>query len=177
MDSERAAAGGGAQLYAAARKISADEISAMANLERLYAQRREFMRLDWGLLAKNYERSIFYQLDLDNTATSYASFNLPKPDALPQSAPAMTRIRNLMLRSRIDVRTGGNGAAEEDGAFAILRDEILGEISSRVAQPRLSVFADQIVWARSPVRIDLAGGGATHPLFNLRGWQCGQHGY
>lgn len=157
----------GAQLYAGARKISADGISAMANLERLYAQRREFMKLDWGLLAKNYERSIFYQLDLDDTATSFAAFNLPKPDALPESAPAMTRIRNLMLRSRIDARTGGDGSAEEDGAFAILREEILGEISSRVAEPKLSVFADQIVWARSPVRIDLAGGWSDTPPYSI----------
>ena len=34
-------------------------------------------------------------------------------------------------------------------------------------EPRLSVYADQIVWARSPVRIDLAGGWTDTPPFCL----------
>lgn len=157
----------GARLYAAARKLSADEISAMANLERLYQQRNSFKKLDWGLLSKNYERSIYYQLDLDDTASSYAAFGLEKPELLDNSAPAMTRIRNLMLRSRIAARSGGDGAADEAGAFEILRQEILGELSGRVAKPKLSVFADQIVWARSPVRIDLAGGWTDTPPYSI----------
>ncbi len=139
----------------------------MANLERLYAQRREFMKLDWTLLSKNYERSIFYQLDLDDTAGSFVHFGLPKPDSLPETVPAMTRIRNLMLRSRIDAGYSKDSAAEEAEAFSILRNEILGEISGNTPKPALSVFADQIVWARSPVRIDLAGGWSDTPPYSL----------
>ncbi len=157
----------GARIYSQARKISADNISAMANLERLYAQRREFMKLDWTLLSKNYERSIFYQLDLDDTAGSFVHFGLPKPDSLPETVPAMTRIRNLMLRSRIDAGYFKDSAAEEAEAFSILRNEILGEISGNTPKPALSVFADQIVWARSPVRIDLAGGWSDTPPYSL----------
>ncbi len=157
----------GARIYSQTRKISADNISAMANLERLYAQRREFMKLDWTLLSKNYERSIFYQLDLDDTAGSFVHFCLPKPDSLPETVPAMTRIRNLMLRSRIDAGYSKDSAAEEAEAFSILRNEILGEISGNTPKPALSVFADQIVWARSPVRIDLAGGWSDTPPYSL----------
>lgn len=157
----------GARIYSQARKISADNISAMANLERLYAQRREFMKLDWTLLSKNYERSIFYHLDLDDTAGSFVHFGLPKPDSLPETVPAMTRIRNLMLRSRIDAGYFKDSAAEEAEAFSILRNEILGEISGNTPKPALSVFADQIVWARSPVRIDLAGGWSDTPPYSL----------
>jgi len=157
----------GARIYSQTRKISADNISAMANLERLYAQRREFMKLDWTLLSKNYERSIFYQLDLDDTAGSFVHFGLPKPDSLPETVPAMTRIRNLMLRSRIDAGYSKDSAAEEAEAFSILRNEILGEISGNTPKPALSVFADQIVWARSPVRIDLAGGWSDTPPYSL----------
>lgn len=157
----------GALIYSQTRKISADNISAMANLERLYAQRREFMKLDWTLLSKNYERSIFYQLDLDDTAGSFVHFGLPKPDSLPETVPAMTRIRNLMLRSRIDAGYSKDSAAEEAEAFSILRNEILGEISGNTPKPALSVLADQIVWARSPVRIDLAGGWSDTPPYSL----------
>lgn len=158
---------GGAQLYAAARKVSADEISAMANLERLYKQRGDFRAANWGMLAGNYERSVFYQLDLDDTAGAYSSLGLEKPQLLPDNAPAMTRIRNLMLRSRIDLRNGIDGSADEAAAFGILREEILSAISSSVPQPHLNVFSDQIVWARSPVRIDLAGGWTDTPPYSL----------
>lgn len=157
----------GASLYAGARKISADEISAMANLERLYAQRESFRKNNWEMLARNHERSVFYQLDLDDTATAYSSLGIPKPQPLSESLPAMTRIRNLMLRSRIDMRNGADGAADEAAAFALLREEMLAATESTVPQPKLNVFSDQIVWARSPVRIDLAGGWTDTPPYSL----------
>ena len=34
-------------------------------------------------------------------------------------------------------------------------------------RPHLSVYADQIVWGRSPVRIDIAGGWTDTPPFCL----------
>nr|MDE5744210.1 bifunctional fucokinase/L-fucose-1-P-guanylyltransferase [Paramuribaculum sp.] len=155
------------RLYSSSRKISADEISAMANLERLYAQREAFRKLDWNLLASNHERSIFYQLDLDDTAKAYSGLALEKPQILPPSVSAMTRIRNLMLRSRIDLNNGVDGSADEAAAFALLREEMLEAIKSAVPEPHLSVYSDQIVWARSPVRIDLAGGWTDTPPYSL----------
>lgn len=157
----------GADLYNSARKISADEISAMANLERLYAQREAFRKGNWTLLAKNHERSVFYQLDLDDTAKAYSLLNIEKPAILPAELPAMTRIRNLMLRSRIDMRKGADGSADEAAAFALLRQEMLKAFESAVPQPKLNVYSDQIVWARSPVRIDLAGGWTDTPPYSL----------
>ncbi|MDE5838980.1 MAG: bifunctional fucokinase/L-fucose-1-P-guanylyltransferase, partial [Paramuribaculum sp.] len=157
----------GAELYKAARKISADEISAMANLERLYSQREAFRKGNWSLLAKNHERSVFYQLDLDDTAKAYSALNIEKPAVLPVELPAMTRIRNLMLRSRIDMRNGEDGTADETAAFALLREEMLKTFEAAVPKPRINVYSDQIVWARSPVRIDLAGGWTDTPPYSL----------
>lgn len=50
------------------RKMSADEISAYANLRRLTAQREAFRVSNWSILAKNYEHSVFYQLNLEDAA-------------------------------------------------------------------------------------------------------------
>lgn len=55
-----------------ARKVSADEISAYANLRRLFAQREMFRKENWSLLARNQERSVFYQIDLQEAAGAYA---------------------------------------------------------------------------------------------------------
>lgn len=42
----------GRTLWQQAQKVSADEISAYANLRRLFAQREEFRKENWNLLAK-----------------------------------------------------------------------------------------------------------------------------
>ena len=48
--------------------MSADELSAYANLHRLTRQREVFRTRNLPLLAAHYERSVFYQLNLDEVA-------------------------------------------------------------------------------------------------------------
>ncbi len=101
-------------------------------------------------------KSVFYQLDLNDVASRFVTMGIKKPELLPQQSEAMTRIRNYMVRSRIDSMSGRDGSREEMAAFELLRDEILSELKGRRPHPRLNVYSDQIVWGRSPVRIDLA---------------------
>lgn len=80
----------------------------------------------------------------------------------------MVRIHNRMLRGRIMKLHGdSNYKEEEQSAFQLLRDGLLGAMPSRKNQPRLDVYSDQIVWGRSPVRIDLAGGWTDTPPYSL----------
>ena len=51
--------------------FSADELMDVANLSRLYSQRHELRRRNYSLLERNYERSVFYQLDLTDVADDY----------------------------------------------------------------------------------------------------------
>lgn len=157
----------GREVYLSARKLSADEISSMANLRRLAAQRESFTKLNWSMLAKNYEKSVFYQLDLTDVASEFHRFGLAKPDVLPGDSAPMTRIRNHMLRSRIDELNGADGSFDEAMAFGLLRDEVLAEVYDSRPLPHLNVYDDQIVWGRSPVRIDLAGGWTDTPPYSL----------
>lgn len=143
----------GRQLWLKTRKLSADDISARANLRRLVAQRRAFRMANLPMLAKNYRHSVFYQLDLDSVAHDYAAAGMPMPEPLPEDENLMLRMRDAMLR------------ADDHKAFGLLREALT--LGVRPSEPRLSVCADQIVWGRSPVRIDIAGGWTDTPPFCL----------
>ena len=158
----------GKKLWLKAEKVSADEISASANLKRLYEQRNAFRKENWKGLAANYEKSVFYQLDLLDAANEFVRFNLDMPDVLKEDAAPMLRIHNRMLRARImKLREDKDCAKEEQAAFQLLRDGLLGVMSERKSHPILNVYSDQIVWGRSPVRIDVAGGWTDTPPYSL----------
>lgn len=147
--------------------LSAEEISAKANLRRLTEQRRLFRAKNWPCLAKNYKHSVFYQIDLEDAAREFAMNQLPVPAELPESEPLLTRIHDAMFRSELARNAGGDTNAGEQKAFSLLREGLTMTALIEKQQPRLSVFSDQIVWGRSPVRIDLAGGWTDTPPYCL----------
>ena len=158
----------GKKCWLKSEKVSADEISAGANLKRLYEQRNAFRKENWKGLAANYEKSVFYQLDLLDAANEFVRFNLDTPDVLQEDAAPMLRIHNRMLRARImKLREDKDCAKEEQAAFQLLRDGLLGVMNERKSHPTLNVYSDQIVWSRSPVRIDVAGGWTDTPPYSL----------
>ena len=149
------------------RKLSADEISADADLRRLTAQREHFRRGNWLALARNHEYSVFYQLDLEDAARQFAAYSLPLPEELPESAPMMTRVSDQMFRARVLQLEGKPYQMYEEGAFGWMREGMTQAALAQKQHPRLDVYADQIVWGRSPVRIDLAGGWTDTPPYCL----------
>ncbi len=157
----------GARIWKASRKVSADEISAYANLRRLVAQRERLRALNWPMLAQNYRKSVFYQLNLKDAAEEYVRFGLPEPAPLPEATPIMTRINDQMFRAHLRQLRGEAYKQAESAAFGLLREGLTATVLTHKQQPRLDVYADQIVWSRSPVRIDLAGGWTDTPPFCL----------
>lgn len=159
----------GREIWLAAERISADDISARASLPRLYEQRRSFLHDDIGLLADNWRKSVFYQVDLRDMAAKISDLRLDAPAPLPADASPFKRMRNSMLRAV--VTRGRNEAAAADKAeaqaFTLLRDDILSTLDNSRSMPHLDVYPDQIVWGRSPVRIDLAGGWTDTPPYSL----------
>ena len=160
--------------------VNSNELAERANLRRLFAQRRAFRAQNWPALAKNWQHSVFYQLDLDHAAREFREMQIPMPEPVAPDAPLMTRIHDAMFRG------------DSNGAFALLREGVLSTLSASsspslvcsdsvaacppslvrsdsiaASSPRLSVFPDQIVWSRSPVRIDLAGGWTDTPPYCL----------
>lgn len=153
--------GKGMAIFEKAQKISAEQISATANLRRLFEQRREFRKHNWSALADNYEHSVFYQLDLNDAAKEFKANGIAMPKPLPDSAPLLTRMKDAMFRG------------DNDKAFGLLREGIVKTSNANgINMPTLSsmsnkVATDQIVWGRSPVRIDIAGGWTDTPPFCL----------
>lgn len=153
--------GKGKAIFEKAQKISAEQISATANLRRLFEQRREFRKHNWSALADNYEHSVFYQLDLNDAAKEFKANGIAIPKPLPDSAPLLTRMKDAMFRG------------DNDKAFGLLREGMVKTSNANgINMPTLSsmsnkVATDQIVWGRSPVRIDIAGGWTDTPPFCL----------
>lgn len=138
--------------------VNSNELAERANLRRLFAQRRNFRSKNWPALAKNWQHSVFYQLDLDDAAREFRDMQIPMPEPIADDAPLMTRIHDAMFRG------------DSNSAFSLLREGLLSPITSHLSPlciPRLSVYPDQIVWSRSPVRIDLAGGWTDTPPYCL----------
>ena len=133
---------------------NSNELAEKANLYRLFAQRREFRKQNWSALVKNWRHSVFYQLDLADAQEEFKNFGIPLPEPLEDDAPLMTRIHNAMFRG------------ESDKAFSLLREGLL-EGQEIVGTPQRDIADDQIVWGRSPVRIDIAGGWTDTPPYCL----------
>lgn len=148
--------------------MSAEQAMERASLPRLAAQRREFRKGNWGAMAKNHEHSVFYQLDLDDAARAFADGGLELPAPLTPATPLLTRISDAMFRSEVERHRGDSSAkTHADEAFSLLREGLTSALSGKKELPRRAVCSDQIVWSRSPVRIDIAGGWSDTPPFCL----------
>lgn len=149
--------------YLSYQRLSADEISASCNLQRQEAQRREYRRANIPALARNYQNSIFYQVNLKDLASIYAAEDIPLPQPLPSTAPQMQQIHDAMFRSQVERLRGESGVENEQRAFSLLKDNIVETAIVNPLSPHLSTHLDQIVWGRSSVRIDVAGGWTDTP--------------
>ena len=90
--------------------VNSNELAEHANLRRLFAQRRSFRAQNWPALARNWQHSVFYQLDLDDAAREFSAMQLPMPEPVSLQAPMMTRIHDAMFRG------------DSTQAFALLRE-------------------------------------------------------
>ena len=142
--------------------LNSNELAERADLRRLFAQRKAFRKQNCSSMARNWRHSVFYQLDLADAASEFQKQNIPLPPPLPEDAPLMTRIHDAMFRS------------DSNKAFSLLREGLIQRDGSFVTsavgvtkEPSLCIADDQIVWGRSPVRIDIAGGWTDTPPYCL----------
>lgn len=147
--------------------ISAEDILGKANLRRLFAQRESYMRENLPMMERNHEKSVFYNLNLDDIAEKYTRFGLGEPGRLPDDEDIIKRIHNSSLRARIKQYRGVDFVADEAEAFRLLQEGLTSAALHDLQMPRCDVYSDQIVWSRSPVRIDLGGGWTDTPPYCL----------
>ncbi len=154
------------------RRLSARDITNAVNVQRLYAQRAELLQGCLAPLMRNFRWSVFYRLDLESTARIFAAGADPLPDGqLNHADDPMQAVHERMFRAAVLRRRGQPEWEQfEEQAFARLRQMIIHEAQLSPAAPRCNVLEDQIIWARSPVRLDLAGGWTDTPPY------CIEHG-
>jgi fucokinase / fucose-1-phosphate guanylyltransferase len=153
-------------------RLSAQQIPEQVNLRRLYEQRARLRQACLLPMLRNFRWSVFFRLDLEATARAFASAGHALPELqFADHDDAMQLVHDQMFRSAV-LRHSRGAAWEsfEAGAFARLREMIVHEARLSPACPRRNVLDDQIVWARSPVRFDLAGGWTDTPPY------CIEHG-
>lgn len=89
----------------------------------------------------------------------------------PEPHEYLASVREPMQQA-VELRRRHRGGWQnwERKAFERLRDLIVGDAQLSPALPKVTTKEDQIVWARSPVRLDLAGGWTDTPPYCL---ECG----
>lgn len=148
------------------KRISANQITDLANLNRLYQQREEFREENIPLLHQNYKKSVFYQLDLDDIAKKSVEHGLDMSRVVLSEDPFL-QMHEHMFQAKLKQYQKKEYQNEEQKAFGILQKNIINTLITKELQPKLSVFQDQIVWGRSPIRIDVAGGWSDTPPYSL----------
>ena len=157
-----------AEAWKTLARLSADDISNDANLPRLFEQRRKLLNGNLLKLANNWQKSVFYQVNLKDVAQKYADSHLALPFPLPESAPLMARIHDAMFRAeKLYIENDSNAETMERRAFELLSQGLTDGILDHKCSPKLDICEDQIVWSRSPVRIDIAGGWTDTPPYSL----------
>lgn len=152
------------QRWLRSERLSAATLAVNADLERIFRQARTFRTGALSSLAANHARSVFYQLDLLRVVSDFKEAGLDLPAELPETTPVMTRIHDQMFRAVfLKNRLPRQSALHEKEAFGLLRREILTDSRNRRVMPVMNMKPDSILWGRSPVRLDLAGGWTDTP--------------
>lgn len=155
-----------ASVYKGMRRISAEDISSLADLPAIKAQRVKMLESSLPLLAKHADRSVFYQVDLEHLAGLFARSEYSLPDTRPDEGTDLFKyIRDAMFRACVLKQRGNDFEAEEQAAFGALRNALVRTAMNEPVRPVLDCLEDQIIWARSPVRLDLAGGWTDTPPY------------
>jgi len=157
---------GARETWLSARRCSARELGEQVNLDRVFAQRRTLAAQATASLWDHRSSNPFFRMDLNNAASIYALGNRRVPLADPADGDALRRMHEQAFVAAVKQARGEDGSQEEKAAFAALAERIIA-LCGPVA-PKTTLIEDQILWARSPVRLDLAGGWSDTPPFCLK---------
>lgn len=155
------------KMYTESRRLSASEIAAQADVRAFHLVRRQRMAASLPELARHARRSVFYQLDLEDLADKFHQSGRELPPGRPDPEENLYRhLHDSMLRSRIRrLRGEEDWETEERRAFASLRQAMIRDAMAEPVRPVVDCLEDQILWGRSPVRLDLAGGWTDTPPY------------
>lgn len=155
-----------ADTFKAMKRLSAEEISAQADLLAIRDQRLGNLLKTLPALVEHADRSVLYQVDLEDLAAKYAVSGFSLPENRPDAQQDLFRhVRDAMFRSQVLRHRGAPHEEEEQRSFGTLRNSMIRTAMDEPVQPELDCLEDQIIWGRSPIRLDLAGGWTDTPPY------------
>ena len=167
-----------------AQRLSAAEIPNATNFERYFSQRKigyaGTLRAEFERLVQHGRSSIY---DQDFAALSrFCRQDAPELGRwIRNQAPAILKATHRpehqarFLTFLAEISAGRAKQTWAKAGFERLQTALVSTHQLAKASPRLAVKEDQIVWGRSPVRLDLAGGWTDTPPFCLEaGGMCPQ---
>src|SRR4029077_4451209 len=126
------------RLWQDAQRLAASEISAQANLPRLFQQRAKLRAGCIEPMLRHHRSSVIYRLDLESTAQEYARTGavVPELDFASQEDP-LELVHDQMFRSAVlRHHNAPDWERYEANAFARLRELIIKEAQLSPALPR-----------------------------------------
>ncbi|NQU39479.1 MAG: bifunctional fucokinase/L-fucose-1-P-guanylyltransferase [Lentisphaerae bacterium] len=156
------------QRWITAERLSARELLGRTSVTDLLRSRQARLRAHWADLdeATWLERCVSH--DLAAAAKLFKREGLPA-GALPgngDGALGLNHMHDRMWRATLARPDDPTAAAHfEAQAFGALRHLIVSEMEHKPVQPHRNLLDDQIVWGRSPIRLDLAGGWTDTPPY------------
>ena len=153
------------EVYRGCERLSAAELGLRANLLRRERQRAELRRRSLARLAAAPEESVLLRADLGACAELAVAGGLELTDPSP-SPQGLAAVRWCMFRSATRRLSGDAGWQDDERqAFSILRERIMAAGGAEPVSPVRHLLEDQIIWGRSPIRLDLAGGWTDTPPY------------
>lgn len=153
-----------------APRLSAREIAERIQVGRVLEQRRIHQERECAAMYRDTPRRML-ALDIEASAPMLAR----DPDCLNEPIGngriTLDHVHDRMLRAAVFRHRGSEDwQTQEKEAFRALQELVLADAHLTPSLPVYSIVEDQIVWGRSPVRLDLAGGWTDTPPY------CLEHG-
>ncbi len=148
--------------WLSAPRVSATDIVQNSDLVGRIKQRAEHIRHNIEKLTAEKWTECCLQLDLNAMAALVDDLGATvTPKTQNSDEHSLASVHDAMFRSRLK---GGTQTCRDE-AFASLRRMLVEDMALRPVKPSRNILEDQIVWGRSPARLDLAGGWSDTPPY------------
>jgi galactokinase/mevalonate kinase-like predicted kinase len=152
-----------------ATKLSARDLLGAARVDRLYDQRRALQVKSLRVVVARRDQNMFYNMDIQRAAELASSdTQFPNLTAHRSAGSTAQLIQDFMFESEMArIHADPRWEGLESDAFRVLREMIVNRDRLAVHAPVATVLPEQIVWGRSPIRLDLAGGWTDTPPYSI----------
>ncbi len=140
-------------------RVSATDLVQTCDLTKRTAQRKQLIKEQIANLSESQLLELFQIADLNALAQLNVDIQIKK---LEQSNSSLPLVHAYMYEA-----AKNNDEELTNKAFNTLRKLMIDDMALKKVRPVRNILDDQIIWGRSPARLDFAGGWSDTPPFCL----------